>query len=187
MRINLAAAICWENYMPLLRQTLYAQNINLYLAPTADGRDAWLGLIRTIGVEGRCFVVSSNMCVRDTPSSSSAATKEQEDGSPYSEEPKRNTARRNSAITEDGFEIALPKAKKGEAAETTASSTTTPAAQGTAAKFISRGGSCIANPFGDVLAGPSWEDDEEIIYADVDFKDCIRARLDSDAAGSYSR
>lgn len=43
------------------------------------------------------------------------------------------------------------------------------------------------SPFGDVLAGPQWEDDEGIIYADVDFEDCIRGRLDLDTAGSYSR
>jgi nitrilase len=54
-------------------------------------------------------------------------------------------------------------------------------------KFISRGGSSIVSPFGDVLAGPQWEDDEGIIYADVDLEDCVRGRLDLDAAGSYSR
>lgn len=196
VRINLAAAICWESYMPLLRQTLYAQNINLYLAPTADGRDAWLGLMRTVGVEGRCFVVSSNMCVRRDPSPTGGGAGDDEEGEekgdvpPY--EPRRNIGRRNSAITEDGFEIALPKTKVGTTTTTTA--TTLPNGKNknnnTAAgeeKFISRGGSCITNPFGDVLAGPSWEDDGEIIYADVDFKDCIRGRLDSDAAGSYSR
>ena len=64
---------------------------------------------------------------------------------------------------------------------------TKPAREGGGTGFISRGGSAIVSPFGDVLAGPQWEDDEGIIYADVDFADCIRGRLDLDAAGSYSR
>jgi nitrilase len=270
--------------MPLVRQALYAQNINLYLAPTADGRDTWLSLLRTTAIEGRCFVISANMCVRDeapittnghtaTRTTNLPAALEtisngsERDASPFSTTPAAATGplppshhRRNSCVTEEGFEIALPaspsrpvssheqqqdpsplqrrqsivdedgneialpcsspplprptSSSRGRRARrqsvfdedgneivlcgaggssaanplpttttTTAYTTKTTAGGG----FTSRGGSAIVSPFGDVLAGPQWEDDEGIICADVDFEDCIRGRLDLDTAGSYSR
>jgi len=55
-------------------------------------------------------------------------------------------------------------------------------------EFVSRGGSCIVGPLGEVLAGPLWEvEDGGLLVADVDMDDCVRAKLDFDAVGSYSR
>jgi nitrilase len=60
---KIGALICWENYMPLARAAMYAQGVQIYIAPTADARETWQSTIRHIAMEGRCFVLSSNQYV----------------------------------------------------------------------------------------------------------------------------
>ncbi|NOT26222.1 MAG: nitrilase [Acidobacteria bacterium] len=131
---RVGAVICWENYMPLLRAAMYAKGIEIYCAPTADGRDTWLPTMRHVAQEGRCFVLSANQFARrrDYPKD-----------------------------YRSGF---------SDAPET----------------VLSRGGSCIIGPLGEVVAGPDFEGETTLI-ADIDLGDVIRARQDFDPVGHYAR
>ena len=214
VRLVLGSAICWENYMPLLRQSLYAQNVSLFLAPTADARETWAPLMQTVGAEGRCFVLSANQCqkrkhlpdwitgvknVEKPPASTSSFPIEMTNGS----------RRRSSVVlkTEDGHEINLPvpptdtktsavveedpsdedSISKNQSIANVASAVSATSASEDE-EFVSRGGSCIVSPNGLLLQGPLWDvEDGGILTVDADFEDCERGRLDLDVAGSYSR
>lgn len=61
---KLAGLICHENYMPLVRYSLYGMGIEIYVAPTYDEGDAWHSTLRHIGREGRVFVIGCCMILR---------------------------------------------------------------------------------------------------------------------------
>lgn len=52
--------------------------------------------------------------------------------------------------------------------------------------IVSRGGACIVDPFGNLLAGPLW-DQEGIVTAEINPADIPRAQYDFDPVGHYSR
>lgn len=131
---RLGAVICWENYMPLLRTAMYAKGIQIYCAPTADGRDVWVASMQHIALEGRCFVLSCNQFARrsDYPAAYDSV---------FGDEPET---------------------------------------------IISRGGSCIINPLGQMLASPNFTS-ECILTADLDMGDIARGKFDFDVVGHYAR
>jgi len=131
---RVGAVICWENYMPLMRAAMYAKGIEIWCAPTMDGRDSWVASMRHIAVEGRCFVLSCNQFARrgDYP------------------------ADYPGIFGDDS------------------------------AAVVSRGGSCIVDPFGEFLAGPDFEG-EAVLTAAIDRGAIARGKYDFDAVGHYAR
>lgn len=52
--------------------------------------------------------------------------------------------------------------------------------------IVTRGGSCIVDPFGNVLAGPNTEG-EAILVAEIDRGQVVRGKFDLDVVGHYAR
>jgi nitrilase len=55
---RLGGLICWENYMPLARFSLYESGVEIYIASTADDGEAWQSTLVHIARESRAFVVA---------------------------------------------------------------------------------------------------------------------------------
>jgi nitrilase len=56
---RIGCLICWESYMPLARHALYAQNLDIYVAPTWDCGETWAASMNHIAREGGCWVLST--------------------------------------------------------------------------------------------------------------------------------
>ncbi len=61
---RLGGLICWENYMPLARAAVYAQGVDVYVAPTWDNSDTWVPTLRHIAKEGCVHVIGVTPCLR---------------------------------------------------------------------------------------------------------------------------
>ncbi|MBE3558935.1 MAG: hypothetical protein IMW89_06880 [Ktedonobacteraceae bacterium] len=108
--------------------------MELYCAPTADGRATWLHSTQHIALEGRCFVLSCNQFARRSDYPEDYTT-------PFGDDPDT---------------------------------------------ILSRGGSCIVSPLGEMLAGPVFDMDA-LLIADLDRRDIIRGKMDFDVVGHYAR
>ena len=127
--------ICWENYMPMARMSMYEKGVEIYLAPTADHRESWQATMCHIACEGRCFVLGCNQFV-----------------------------------TKDMYPTDLPGIEELKDQP----------------EIMSRGGSVVVDPMGNVIAGPLF-DEEGILSAELDMDLIPRSKMDFDAIGHYNR
>jgi nitrilase len=61
---RIGALLCWENHMPLARYALYAQGVQIHIAPTYDSGETWINAMRHIALEGGCWVLGSGNLMR---------------------------------------------------------------------------------------------------------------------------
>ena len=132
---KIGGLICWENYMPQARMAMFNKGIQVYLAPTADGRDTWQHTMIHTALEGRCYVLGCNQFV-----------------------------------TKDMYPKDIPGIEDLEKQP----------------EVMSRGGSVIVSPLGEVLAGPLWNE-EGILTAEISLDEVVKSKLDFDVIGHYAR
>ena len=58
--VRISGLTCWENYMPLARFYLYAQGVDVWIAPTLARGDGWIATMRHLARENRMFVLGVN-------------------------------------------------------------------------------------------------------------------------------
>jgi nitrilase len=54
---RLGGLICWENLMPLARFAVYAQGVEIWVAPTLATHERWVATMRHIAREGVCHAI----------------------------------------------------------------------------------------------------------------------------------
>jgi nitrilase len=132
---KLGGLLCWENFMPLARQSMYLGGTEIYVAPTWDSSENWLVSMRHIAREGGMFVI--NVC----------------------------QAFRMDDIP-DHYEF--KKLYSGNR------------------EWINSGNSCIINPRGEIIAGPS-HNEQDILYAEIDLSIITKSKRMFDVVGHYAR
>ena len=61
---KIGGLICWENFMPLARNALYENGVQILTAPTWDKSPNWLISMQHIAREGGMFVISACMAIK---------------------------------------------------------------------------------------------------------------------------
>jgi len=61
---KLAGLICWENFMPLVRNAIYESGAQILAAPTWDKSPNWQQSVQHIAREGGLFVISTCMVLK---------------------------------------------------------------------------------------------------------------------------
>ena len=61
---KIAGLICWENFMPLARNTIYEFGTQVLASPTWDKSANWIQSIQHIAREGGLFVISTCMALK---------------------------------------------------------------------------------------------------------------------------